>query len=39
MSPSSEYFPTETAGLSAARVPELVELADGDEFDLSFGQS
>jgi FtsP/CotA-like multicopper oxidase with cupredoxin domain len=31
---SSDQFPTEVAGLPEARAPELVELADGDEFDL-----
>jgi FtsP/CotA-like multicopper oxidase with cupredoxin domain len=30
----SEQFPTETAGLSEARSPEVIELSDGDEFDL-----
>ncbi len=34
MTTSPEYFPTETQGLPAARPPELVELADGDRFDL-----
>jgi FtsP/CotA-like multicopper oxidase with cupredoxin domain len=34
MATSSDYFPTETAGLPAARPAEPVELADGDEFDL-----
>jgi FtsP/CotA-like multicopper oxidase with cupredoxin domain len=34
MTPSSEYFPTETAGLAAARAPEVIELGDGDEFEL-----
>jgi FtsP/CotA-like multicopper oxidase with cupredoxin domain len=34
MTTSSDYFPTETTGLPAARSPELFELADGDEFDL-----
>jgi FtsP/CotA-like multicopper oxidase with cupredoxin domain len=33
----SDYFPTETEGLPAARSPEQVELADGDEFDLHIG--
>ena len=32
---ASEHFPTETAGLSDARPPEIVEIADGSEFDLS----
>src|SRR5215217_2792963 len=31
---TSEHFPTETAGLAQARQPEIVELADGDQFDL-----
>jgi FtsP/CotA-like multicopper oxidase with cupredoxin domain len=31
---ASEHFPTEITGLSEARQPEVVELADGDEFDL-----
>jgi FtsP/CotA-like multicopper oxidase with cupredoxin domain len=30
----SDQFPTGTAGLPEARTPELVELADGDRFDL-----
>jgi FtsP/CotA-like multicopper oxidase with cupredoxin domain len=34
MSNASEHFPTETAGLAEAHVPEFVELSDGDEFDL-----
>ncbi len=34
MTTSPEYFPTETEGLPAARSPEWVDLADGDEFDL-----
>ena len=34
MSTSSNVFPTETKGLPRARSPEVVELADGDEFDL-----
>lgn len=34
MTTPSEYFPTDTAGLPAARSPEVVEFADGDEFDL-----
>jgi FtsP/CotA-like multicopper oxidase with cupredoxin domain len=34
MSTTSDHFPTETAGLSQARLTELVELADGGEFDL-----
>jgi FtsP/CotA-like multicopper oxidase with cupredoxin domain len=34
MTTSSDYFPTDAAGLPAARSPEVVELTDGDEFDL-----
>jgi FtsP/CotA-like multicopper oxidase with cupredoxin domain len=34
MTTPSDYFPTDAAGLPAARSPELVELADGDQFDL-----
>jgi FtsP/CotA-like multicopper oxidase with cupredoxin domain len=34
MSMTPEHFPTEAAGLPEARDPELVELSDGDEFDL-----
>jgi FtsP/CotA-like multicopper oxidase with cupredoxin domain len=34
MSTSSDRFPTEIAGLAEARAPELVELADGDRFEL-----
>ena len=34
MSNKSEHFPTEIEGLPEARAPELVELADGDEFEL-----
>ena len=34
---TAEHFPTETAGLSDARPPEVVEIADGSEFDLSIG--
>jgi FtsP/CotA-like multicopper oxidase with cupredoxin domain len=34
MTTSSEYFPTDTEGLPAARSPELIELADGDKYDL-----
>ncbi len=29
-----DHFPTETAGLAAAHRPELVELRDGDRFEL-----
>jgi FtsP/CotA-like multicopper oxidase with cupredoxin domain len=31
---TSEHFPTETAGLVETRTPEIVELGDGDQFDL-----
>jgi FtsP/CotA-like multicopper oxidase with cupredoxin domain len=31
---TSDHFPTETAGLPAARAPELFELAEGEHFDL-----
>ena len=34
MSTAPGHFPTELAGLPEARNPELVELADGDHFDL-----
>ncbi|MGH2386220.1 MAG: multicopper oxidase domain-containing protein, partial [Candidatus Limnocylindria bacterium] len=34
MSITSDHFPTEVAGLPEARTPEVVELADGDRFDL-----
>jgi len=34
---SSDFFPTETAGLPAARPPEWLELADGDTLDLRIG--
>jgi FtsP/CotA-like multicopper oxidase with cupredoxin domain len=34
MRTTSEHFPTEVAGLPEARPTELVELADGDQFDL-----
>jgi FtsP/CotA-like multicopper oxidase with cupredoxin domain len=34
MSPTSDYFPTETARLPDARATELVELSEGDRFDL-----
>jgi hypothetical protein len=29
-----EHFPTETAGLPESRHTEIIDLADGDEFDL-----
>jgi FtsP/CotA-like multicopper oxidase with cupredoxin domain len=31
---ASEHFPTEIEGLPDARKPEVIELADGDDFDL-----
>ena len=34
MGTTPEHFPTEIEGLPEAQAPELVELADGDEFDL-----
>src|SRR5512134_1400275 len=34
MTRPSDPFPTETAGLPAARSSESIELADGDRFDL-----
>jgi FtsP/CotA-like multicopper oxidase with cupredoxin domain len=34
MSTTSDRFPTEVAGLPDARAPELVELSEGDQFDL-----
>src|SRR5215217_7220454 len=34
MSTTPDHFPTDTAGLPEASAPELVELSDGDEFDL-----
>jgi FtsP/CotA-like multicopper oxidase with cupredoxin domain len=34
VSKTAEHFPTETAGLPEAGRPELVELADGDTFEL-----
>src|ERR1700704_2499575 len=34
MSTTSDHFPTGVAGLPEARATELVELADGDRFDL-----
>ena len=32
---TTDHFPTDTAGLPEATSPEVVELADGAEFDLS----
>jgi FtsP/CotA-like multicopper oxidase with cupredoxin domain len=34
MATSSEYFPTDIAGLAEARPPEVLELADGATLDL-----
>src|SRR5687767_386532 len=34
MSTTSEHFPTEVADLPEACAPELIELSDGDQFDL-----
>ena len=34
MSTTPDHFPTEVAGLPEASAPELVELSDGDRFDL-----
>jgi FtsP/CotA-like multicopper oxidase with cupredoxin domain len=34
MSTTPDHFPTEVAGLPLARASELVELSDGDQFDL-----
>jgi FtsP/CotA-like multicopper oxidase with cupredoxin domain len=34
MTPSPDHFPTDAAGLPEARAPELVELSDGDRYDL-----
>jgi FtsP/CotA-like multicopper oxidase with cupredoxin domain len=34
MSTTSDHFPTDVTGLPEARATELVELADGDQFDL-----
>ncbi len=34
MSTTSDQFPTEITGLPEAGAPELVELGDGDRFDL-----
>src|SRR6266550_1106890 len=34
MSTTPDHFPTEVAGLREASAPELVELSDGDQFDL-----
>ncbi|HWJ44726.1 MAG TPA: multicopper oxidase domain-containing protein [Gaiellaceae bacterium] len=37
MTSSTDLFPTETAGLPAARPPEWLELADGDAIELRIG--
>jgi FtsP/CotA-like multicopper oxidase with cupredoxin domain len=37
MSSTSEHFPTEIAGLGAAHSTEVVELGDGEKFDLRIG--
>ena len=34
MSTTSDHFPTTVEGLPETHTPEIVELADGDEFDL-----
>jgi FtsP/CotA-like multicopper oxidase with cupredoxin domain len=34
MTSTPDQFPTETAGLPEAHAPELVELCDGDQYDL-----
>ncbi len=34
MTPASDQFPTATSGLAACERPELVELSDGEVFDL-----
>jgi FtsP/CotA-like multicopper oxidase with cupredoxin domain len=34
MSTTPDHFPTEVAGLPVARASELIELSDGDQFDL-----
>jgi FtsP/CotA-like multicopper oxidase with cupredoxin domain len=34
MSTTPDHFPTDVAGLPEARPPQLVELSDGDRFDL-----
>jgi len=34
MNTTADQFPTATAGLTEARAPELVELSDGDRFEL-----
>jgi FtsP/CotA-like multicopper oxidase with cupredoxin domain len=34
MTPTQDRFPTEAAGLPEARAPELVQLSEGDQYDL-----
>jgi FtsP/CotA-like multicopper oxidase with cupredoxin domain len=34
MSPTTDHFPTDTAGLTTSTPTDVVELADGDTFDL-----
>src|SRR4051794_16774341 len=34
MSTTSDHFPTDVTGLPEAHAPEVIELADGDQFDL-----
>jgi FtsP/CotA-like multicopper oxidase with cupredoxin domain/cation diffusion facilitator CzcD-associated flavoprotein CzcO len=34
MGTSEDHFPTEVAGLAQAQSPELVDLSDGDQYDL-----
>ena len=34
MSTHTDHFPTETDGLAEAREPEVIELGDGEEFEL-----
>ena len=33
----AEFFPTDPSGLPEATRPQLLELADGDAFDLRIG--
>jgi FtsP/CotA-like multicopper oxidase with cupredoxin domain len=35
--PTADHFPTDPAGLPECRAPEVIELSDGDEFDLRIG--
>jgi FtsP/CotA-like multicopper oxidase with cupredoxin domain len=32
--PTADHFPTDPSGLPEAHAPEVIELSDGDEFDL-----